>query len=367
MKHILKFATEKDYQTAKRHQFILPNVSIIEETKDIHINGGFTTKTKAEAGDVVAFNSQGDIAFIKPQYYHKVQDTWSAEAIVVVPYDYSNDGFVRCVSTRYMNLVGDGDIPTGLVFNDAANIETLRSENKMPNSTLFSGVISVDVTEPIEATVTTTMHAFLPSDKWWVDPNSGIILPGRTDLISTDPYTYWSTEALEDNAFAPSPYHDDRYFITSYQPSVGPVVSLSNVLSDFNGKSNTDRFMPFVDEEYLTSDSIPNAIYIMDNETRKMVYAPVLACARYSTPHIPSGSWYLPSAGELGFGVVRQGQMRYAPFVNGPTLLSSSLSSQISQTGADSEIFARVDFSNGCVYAVSTKQISACVVAFTKI
>ena len=55
-KHLLKFKSEADYKTAKKNHLVLPNVSSIEESGNVYINGRFTSKQKAEAGTIIAYH-----------------------------------------------------------------------------------------------------------------------------------------------------------------------------------------------------------------------------------------------------------------------------------------------------------------------
>ena len=43
-KHLLKFKTEADYETAKQNNLVIPNVSFIVENGNVYINGNFTSK-----------------------------------------------------------------------------------------------------------------------------------------------------------------------------------------------------------------------------------------------------------------------------------------------------------------------------------
>ena len=55
-KHLRNFQTESDYKTAKKNHLVLPNVSSVEESGNVYINGRFTTKQKAEAGTIIAYH-----------------------------------------------------------------------------------------------------------------------------------------------------------------------------------------------------------------------------------------------------------------------------------------------------------------------
>ena len=87
---LFKFKTEADYKTAKKNHLVIPNVSSVEESGNVYINGRFTTKQKAEAGTIIAYHGHStgekEIKYIVPEAFDKNDPYWKADAIVVVPY-----------------------------------------------------------------------------------------------------------------------------------------------------------------------------------------------------------------------------------------------------------------------------------------
>ena len=75
---------------------------------------------------------------------------------------------------------------------------------------------------------------------------------------------------------------------------------LSNALSDFNGKSNTDVLVGL-----------------------GSAYTAAYACNLYGTTALPAGNWYLPACGELGYIIPRFNEIQSALQAVGGVQLNS--------------------------------------------
>ena len=131
----------------------------------------------------------------------------------------------------------------------------------------------------------TTRSAYLPSD-----------YSGFTKVAN--PYDngtnyYWN----DSDKYIPSPYNNDGSFNPNYSLTDSPS-STSNCLADFDGKGNTKKILEVRGSKDYSSWK-PSVLNVSD-------YPAASCCDMYSTVGIPQGSWYLPSAGELGYIVPRR-------------------------------------------------------------
>ena len=72
-KHLFKFETEAKYKKAKKNHLVLPNVSSIEESGNVYINGRFTSKEKAEAGTIIAYHEHTTTGEKEIKYIQGIQ------------------------------------------------------------------------------------------------------------------------------------------------------------------------------------------------------------------------------------------------------------------------------------------------------
>lgn len=97
--------------------------------------------------------------------------------------------------------------------------------------------------------------------------------------------------------YIPSPYNNDGTFNPNYSLTTSPS-STANCLADFDGYNNTKKILEVRgSKDYSTWKPTYN------NEDD---YPAASCCDMYSTYGTNQGEWYLPSAGELGYAVVRQ-------------------------------------------------------------
>ena len=162
--------------------------------------------------------------------------------VVVIPKDFIPDGRMRIVSLKN---AGSG------VWSNVNNDSILSNYNKVPITNNTGSLSS-----------SSNLSGNLPSDRFdgdasFVDSNAN--------------YNTTTTNKI------PSPYNGDK-FNTDYSKTIS---SYGNALSDFNGSGNTQTLVG------LGSD------YVAANK------------ANSYTDGVSNIQWYLPSAGELGFLLVR--------------------------------------------------------------
>ena len=111
----------------------------------------------------------------------------------------------------------------------------------------------------------------------------------------TDEYYYFNNVSYY---YFPSPYLENNMPNPIYRDT-----SNSNVLSDFNGKGNTDIIINLANKystDWQTASTIQNS------NRNKYNYPPAQCCWRYHTVGTNQGDWYLPSAGELAYLCARR-------------------------------------------------------------
>ena len=208
--------------------------------------------------------------------------------IVAIPSEHTDEGRPRIVSLADMNR----DTPdSGSVTSHqyiywggrGYEVTDLPTKDQFPYLSSLTEDGSVNYR---------TGACYLPSDAF----------SGETD----NPLN--SLEGFDDNYSYKmcSPYKEDsskeeRYFDTS---------NTGNVLSDFDGKTNTNLILAEDNRnstEWQTASSINNS-----DGYNQYVHPSAQCCWRYHTDGTKQGDWYLPSAGELGYAVARQGSINIA-------------------------------------------------------
>lgn len=256
MKYLKYFEQASAYEAYKNgSDYVLPNISYVEEAKDV------SYKPKAPEP-----TSVGDIAYWDGKKVKTVsQDNWDASlgtpvGVVVVPTGFAPDGKARMLSLNWAS--------SSSTSSEQANQmkwSNIRVDTSLTN---YTGVPTTDNTG--SATTGFDNWAYLPSDKF-----SGTV--SYVDPLSQ----YDGTSRI----MIPSPYLGDKpnpaYYAT--------IPDYNNVLSDFDGKGNTDVLVA------LGSD------YVAANAARN-----------YKAAGAKRIKWYLPAAGELGYVVVRFNKIQAA-------------------------------------------------------
>ena len=313
-KHLLKFKSEADYKTAKKNHLVLPNVSSIEESGNVYINGRFTSKQKAEAGTIIAYHKhttgEKEIKYIVPEAFDKTDPYWTADAVVVVPYNHTGDGTVRAMGLNYASVTtpSTGGAASGITWGASVDIPGVSNYRTVIKFTNYDDqTSSYGPNKPID----------LPSDAF-----SG---------EKVNPYDTGTIYTATDN-YAPSPYNEDGTKNDAYH-SLGVFSSVTqNSLKDMDGKGNTFNILRALDQDYLAqtlyADTLDNAQTKDYNGITLYLFPAACACARYSSALKPctidstktleeniaanAMPWYLPACGEVGYSIVRRARIQYA-------------------------------------------------------
>lgn len=283
-------------------------------------------------GDVCVYNAPNDkLSIVNDWSADKYPiDTYVPIGLVVVPGSHNvyGDGTCGVMSLNHMNC----DTPTtggayqGMYWGVyGTDIDTLENLDKVPyvgsNGSVGDTVIGV------------TGNAYLPSDH-------------ANFTAVTNPYDPGTKYYYNDSdKYIPSPYMNDGTFNPNYSMTGSPS-SAANCLADFDGKGNTQKIIEVRGSKDYSSWT--------PSTTTQADYPAASCCDMYFTQGTNQGDWYLPSAGELGYAVVRQQAINDK--IN--ELVSAGITSanpvQLYYYWSSSEyssIIARVlNFNNGNVY-----------------
>lgn len=241
MKYLKLFQNENEYLSYKdSSDYITPNVSMIFENRNIR----YQKKIKPLA-------KVGDIAY------------WDGSSVKTTPLSSWNSSLGRPVGVV---IIGENFIPDGktriISLNSLGNLQwdTTGGVNVDSTAPNFNYVVSTD--DIGSTTYVSHSLGYLPSDRNdWLNSAQSYVDP----LAKYNEYACF---------FIPSPYLSDSSFNSAY------VVELDggNVMSDFNGLSNT---------QLLVNEGIQ--------------YEAAQTCWNYKDSVNSNLQWYLPAMGELGF------------------------------------------------------------------
>lgn len=299
-------------------------------------------------GDVCVYNAPNDkLSIVNDWSADKYPiDTYVPIGLVVVPGSHNvyGDGTCGVMSLNHMNCSspttgGSAQYMYWGVYG--TDIDTLENLDKVPyvgsNGSVGDTVIGV------------TGNAYLPSDH-------------ANFTAVTNPYDpgtkyYYNVS----DKYIPSPYMNDGTFNPNYSMTGSPS-SAANCLADFDGKGNTQKIIEVRGSKDYSSWT--------PSTTTQADYPAASCCDMYFTQGTNQGDWYLPSAGELGYAVVRQQAINDK--IN--ELVSAGITSanpvQLDAYWSSSEYssyYARLlYFGIGNVY-YGTKDDSGCVRAFLRV
>lgn len=324
-KHLLKFQSEADYKTAKKNHLVLPNISSVEDTGNVYINGKFTSKQKAEAGTIIAYHEhtggEMEIKYIAPEAFDNTDPYWTADAVVVVPYSHTGDGTVRAMALNYASVdtPSTGGAASAIMWG--ANVDIAGINN-------YTVGIKFSNYDDQTSTSGTSSPIYLPSDAF----SGEKVNPYDTETVYTAA-----------NNYAPSPYNEDGSKNDAYH-SLGAFVSVTdNCLKDMDGKGNTFKILRSLNQDYLGQtlygDTLDNAQTKVYDGITLNLFPAACACAKYSSVLKPctidttktleeniaanAMPWYLPACGEVGYSIVRSAKIQYAMSQIGATAYSS--------------------------------------------
>lgn len=243
MQYIRQFSSESEYLDFKETpDFITPNVSLITDSYTVMFN------------EYVPPISLCDIAYWDGS---RVQTTtlnkWSESlgtpiGVVVIPERFLPDGKARMVALTFVDSNGNAstkDINT-ITWGPMGNTDLI-DFNRVPTTDNNSST-----------TTGSDGYGYLPSDAF----------------TGTQSFVDAQAKYSQSSSLIPSPYLNDTTMNSAYSEAIS---GYNNVLSDFNGLSNTQTLVGL-----------------------GSTYKAANAAWNYSDG-VSSTQWYLPAMGELGF------------------------------------------------------------------
>lgn len=241
----------------------------------------------SQYGDICVYDTnKSSLAIIKEAEWSASKypiATYVPVGIVVVPASHGHYEGGKCaiMSLNHMNCntpTTGSNVQRMMCWGvNGVDIASLPNLDKVPYVG-SNGNVEADV-------IGQTTYAYLPSD-----------YSGFTAV--TNPYDNGTNYYYNDyEKYIPSPYMNNGTFNSNYSLTGSPS-STSNCLADFDGYNNTKKILEVRGEKDYSSWK-PSAGTQAD-------YPAASCCDMYSTVGIPQGSWYLPSAGELGYIVPRR-------------------------------------------------------------
>ena len=253
MKYLKYFKTDADYQQYESEGILTPNVSFVEEPTSVFYNPYVESASAANLCDI-AYWDGSKVKTVS-------QDKWNSGlgtpvGVVVIPSGFAPDGKARMIGLKYATSAGtSSDSGVDLAWGPQGT------------DTSLTNYIKVPTTDNAGSTSTGSVdYAYLPSD----------MFTGKVSYV--DPGTQYADTEIISRRMIPSPYitRDGKYEVNPeyYKEIVG-----NNVLSDFNGASNT-AVLVGLGADYTAANAAHN---YNGGVTGTDI------------------QWYLPAAGELGF------------------------------------------------------------------
>ena len=277
LEHLKSFA---DVDSYKEHilssNAVFPNVSYVGETDKVYYN----PHRDIQAGEIIYLNG-GKLYATKLSNWNSSLGT--AQGVVVVPASHTTDDTVRIISLVPMSCdtpdVGgsaEQEIRWGCADVDLTG---LTNYNLVPTTS------NNDST-----TIGTNSWSRLPSN------STNGNFTGATCVTDTETKYY-----NQSGPMCPSPYLRDNTQNPAYIGNTNGRISTS----DFDGRRNTDIICASA-----TGQSDWQTASVIANNSSSGYYPAACCCRRYGTSGLPSGNWYLPSCGELGYIMPRFKQIQ---------------------------------------------------------
>ena len=273
MKYLKKFGSETEYNTyISGSEVFLPNVSLIG-VDDVRYNP-IPPPPIISAGMICYADSSNNLKFC-------ARDEWSSslgevQGVVVVPSNHTIDGTARIMCIKGITTAGtESSSDVNMAWGPTGDTG-LPNMDKVPTwDNTIGGAIGNNVL------------GYLPSDS--------SRFTGAT--CATDSIAKYYGDTF--TPYIPSPYLEDGSQNPAYINTIE--ATTANCLSDFNGKGNTAVLVGL-----------------------GSAYLPANACNQYGTTALPSGNWYLPAMGELGYMMVRFNEINNALNAVGGVQLDST-------------------------------------------
>ena len=277
LEHLKSFANVDSY---KEHilssNAVFPNVSYVGETDKVYYN----PHRDIQAGEIIYLNG-GKLYATKLSNWNSSLGT--AQGVVVVPASHTTDDTVRIISLVPMSCdtpdVGgsaEQEIRWGCADVDLTG---LTNYNLVPTTS------NNDST-----TIGTNSWSRLPSN------STNGNFTGATCVTDIETKYYNQSEPM-----CPSPYLRDNTQNPAYIGNTNGRISTS----DFDGRRNTDIICASA-----TGQSDWQTASVITNSSLSGYYPAACCCRRYGTSGLPSGNWYLPACGELGYIMPRFKQIQ---------------------------------------------------------
>ena len=277
LEHLKSFA---DVDSYKQHIFssnaVFPNVSYVGETDKVYYN----PHRDIQAGEIIYLNG-GKLYATKLSNWNSSLGT--AQGVVVVPASHTTDDTVRIISLVPMSCntpdVGGSAEEEICWGNYDVDLTGLTNYDLVPTTS------NNDST-----TIGTNSWSRLPSN------STNGAFTGATCVTDTETKYYNPSEPM-----CPSPYLRDNTQNPAYIGNTNGKIATS----DFDGHRNTDIICASA-----TGQSDWQTASVIKNNTFPGYYPSACCCRRYGTSGLPSGNWYLPSCGELGYIMPRFKQIQ---------------------------------------------------------
>ena len=304
MKYIKLFQETSEYETFKNSvDFILPNVSYAVNAKSVFFTPKIITPPTPSEPDVPSITAGvGDIAYWSNGSIKTTPlSSWSSSlgtpiGVVVIPKGFAPDGKVRLIGLKPVDKNGNQSDSHQYLYWETSGSYV---DTSLPNYNM------VPTTDNAGSTSTgSDSYGYLPSDKF------------------TGAQSYVDSEAKYNGSsnLIPSPYLGD-----APNPEYYKTLDGGNILSDFNGLSNTQTLVG-LGSDYVAA----NAAWKYKDGTSNL-------------------QWYLPAMGELGYLMPRFNLINASlTAVSGVAVVGGSVfwsSSEYSSGGAYC-----LDTDDGCVY-----------------
>ena len=277
LEHLKSFA---DVDSYKQHilssNAVFPNVSYVGETDKVYYN----PHRDIQAGEIIYLNG-GKLYATKLSNWNSSLGT--AQGVVVVPASHTTDDTVRIVSLVPMSC----DTPEA---GGSAELEIYWGGygDDLTGLTNYSLVPTTSNND--STTIGTDSMSRLPSN------STNGNFTGATCVTDIETKYYNPSEPM-----CPSPYLRDNTQNPAYIGNTNGRIATS----DFDGLKNTDIICASA-----TGQSDWQTASVITNSYSSGYYPAACCCKRYGTSGLPSGDWYLPACGELGYIMPRFKQIQ---------------------------------------------------------
>lgn len=364
-KHLFRFKTDEDYNYSINNSDLpLPNICVINDSRNVYINGMFSTRETAVAGDIIGYkevNGVKKIAYIKPMAYKELHETegWIADAIVVVPYSHTNNTAVRAMALKYGSIEhpeNGSDVPVGMRFGDDSTILRYDNGNK---SSVVCGYRTITEQTLSNPSIMYSNSGCLPAQ-----------LVGRpnSERNPIDEKTVYINVSY--NSILPSPYARDGGRNNLYY-GLTPQYEYTKVMNALNSVYDHRLFHalylrivgPKTGEEMRELKIFnPDKIYL-DSGTNN--FPAVFSCMRFSSALKPCRynfnppttiqtnilsmmPWYCPTLGEMGYLLARLDKINLSRRILGLSPLENT-TYLCSTTAGQSGVPYTINLDNGYV------------------